>query len=109
LLRSILFQLGAAAWCSILLAYILTNLQPLVSLWPSVVTGLGGDQGLCRDEPPQPGLAIDDAGAFLSLAGMPPFRRFRGQGICLCGGVQAQYVWLVIVGISTRSSACTTT
>ena len=37
--------------------------------------------------------------AFLSLAGMPPFGGFVAKVFVFAAGVQANYTWLVIVGI----------
>jgi len=37
--------------------------------------------------------------AFLSLAGMPPFGGFVAKVFVFAAGVQANYTWLVVVGI----------
>ena len=37
--------------------------------------------------------------AFLSLAGMPPFAGFVAKVFVFAAGIQAGFVWLVIVGI----------
>ena len=37
--------------------------------------------------------------AFLSLAGMPPFGGFIAKVVVFAAGVQAGYIWLVVVGI----------
>lgn len=37
--------------------------------------------------------------AFLSLAGMPPFGGFVAKVIIFAAGIQANYTWLVVVGI----------
>ena len=37
--------------------------------------------------------------AFLSLAGMPPFAGFVAKVVVFVAGVQADYVWLVVLGI----------
>jgi NADH-quinone oxidoreductase subunit N len=46
-----------------------------------------------------PWLALMMLAAFLSLAGMPPFGGFVAKVFVFAAGVQAGYVWLVIVGI----------
>ncbi len=37
--------------------------------------------------------------AFLSLAGMPPFGGFIAKVVVFAAGVQANFVWLVVIGI----------
>ncbi len=37
--------------------------------------------------------------AFLSLAGMPPFGGFVAKVFVFAAGVQANYTWLVVIGI----------
>jgi NADH:ubiquinone oxidoreductase subunit 2 (subunit N) len=44
-------------------------------------------------------MALMMLAAFLSLAGMPPFGGFVAKVFVFAAGVQANYTWLVIVGI----------
>ena len=46
-----------------------------------------------------PWLALMMLAAFLSLAGMPPFGGFVAKVFVFAAGVQADYTWLVVVGI----------
>jgi NADH-quinone oxidoreductase subunit N len=46
-----------------------------------------------------PTLALMMLAAFLSLTGMPPFGGFVAKVIVFAAGIQAGYVWLVILGI----------
>jgi NADH-quinone oxidoreductase subunit N len=93
-------QLGAASVVFYLAAYILTNLLAF-GIVMAVSRIVGSDDvkdysGLSRRNP---GLALMMLVAFLSLAGMPPFGGFVAKIFVFAAGVQAGYVWLVVVGI----------
>ncbi|MFN8381663.1 MAG: NADH-quinone oxidoreductase subunit N [Anaerolineales bacterium] len=93
-------QLGAASVVFYLAAYIATNLLAFgVVMAFSRVTGLEeitDYAGLSRRNPLM-GLMM--LAAFLSLAGMPPFGGFVAKVFVFAAGVQANYTWLVVVGI----------
>lgn len=95
-----LSQLGAASVVFYLAAYIATNLLAFgIVMAFSRVTGLDDIKdysGLSRRSPL---LGLMMLAAFLSLAGMPPFGGFVAKVFVFAAGVQAGYVWLVIVGI----------
>ena len=91
---------GATSVVFYLAAYIITNLLAF-GVVMAVSRILGSDDikdyaGLSRRNP---GLALMMLVAFLSLAGMPPFGGFVAKVFVFAAGVQAGYVWLVIVGI----------
>jgi len=93
-------QLGAASVVFYLAAYILTNLLAF-GVVMAVSRIVGSDElkdyaGLSRRNP---GLALMMLAAFLSLAGMPPFGGFVAKVFVFAAGIQAGYVWLVVVGI----------
>jgi len=92
--------LGASSVIFYLAAYIVTNLLAfgLVMAFARVT---GADDikdfsGLSRRSP---GLALMMLTAFLSLAGMPPFGGFVAKVFVFAAGVQANFIWLVVVGI----------
>ena len=92
--------LGVASVVFYLAAYILTNLLAF-GIVMAVARIIGSDDvkdyaGLSRRNP---GLALMMLAAFLSLAGMPPFGGFVAKVFVFAAGVQAGYVWLVVVGI----------
>ncbi|MEW6403108.1 MAG: NADH-quinone oxidoreductase subunit N [Chloroflexota bacterium] len=92
--------LGAASVVFYLAAYILTNLLAF-GIVMAVSRIIGSDDirdyaGLSRRNP---WLALMMLAAFLSLAGMPPFGGFVAKVFVFAAGVQAGYVWLVVVGI----------
>jgi NADH-quinone oxidoreductase subunit N len=93
-------QLGAASVVFYLAAYIATNLLAFgIVMAFSNVTGsdeLSDYSGLSRRSPL---LGLMVLTAFLSLAGMPPFGGFVAKVFVFAAGVQANYTWLVIVGI----------
>lgn len=95
-----LSQLGAASVVFYLAAYIATNLLAFgIVMAFSRVTGseeIKDYAGLSRRSP---WLGLMMLAAFLSLAGMPPFGGFVAKVFVFAAGVQAGYVWLVIVGI----------
>ncbi|MDX1378368.1 MAG: NADH-quinone oxidoreductase subunit N [Anaerolineales bacterium] len=93
-------QLGAASVVFYLAAYIATNLLAFgIVMAFSRITGLEeitDYAGLSRRSPL---LGLMMLAAFLSLAGMPPFGGFVAKIVVFAAGVQAGYVWLVVVGI----------
>ncbi len=93
-------QLGAASVVFYLAAYILTNLLAFgVVMAFSRVTGLDDIKDYAGMSRRNPVLALMMLAAFLSLAGMPPFGGFVGKVFVFAAGIQAGYVWLVVVGI----------
>lgn len=93
-------ELGATSVIFYLAAYIVTNLLAFgVVMAFSRVAGaddIKDYSGLSRRNP---WLALMMLVAFLSLAGMPPFGGFVGKVFVFAAGVQANYTWLVVVGI----------
>jgi NADH-quinone oxidoreductase subunit N len=95
-----LSQLGAASVVFYLAAYIATNLLAFgIVMAFSRVTGLEDLKDYSGMSRRNPALALMMLAAFLSLAGMPPFGGFVAKVFVFAAGVQAGYVWLVIVGI----------
>jgi NADH-quinone oxidoreductase subunit N len=93
-------QLGAASVVFYLAAYIATNLLAFgVIMAFSRVTGLEDIKDYAGMSRRNPWLGLMMLAAFLSLAGMPPFGGFVAKIFVFAAGVQAGYVWLVIVGI----------
>jgi len=93
-------QLGAASVVFYLAAYIATNLLAFgIVMAFSRVTGLEDIKDYAGLSRRSPLLGLMMLAAFLSLAGMPPFGGFVAQAFVFAAGVQAGYVWLVIVGI----------
>ncbi|MBI3739343.1 MAG: NADH-quinone oxidoreductase subunit N [Chloroflexi bacterium] len=93
-------QLGIASVVFYMLAYIVTNLAAF-GVVMAVGRVVGSDEydsyrGLSRRSP---WLALIMLAAFLSLAGMPPFGGFVAKIFVFAAGVQANYTWLVVVGI----------
>ena len=83
-----------------MLAYIVTNLAAF-GIVMAVGRIVGSDdldayRGLSRRSP---GLALIMLAAFLSLAGMPPFGGFVAKVVVFAAGIEANYVWLVALGI----------
>jgi NADH-quinone oxidoreductase subunit N len=93
-------KLGVQSVAFYMLAYIVTNLAAFgVVMAVGRITGsdeLDAYRGLSRRSP---ALALCMLAAFLSLAGMPPFAGFVGKVVVFAAGVQANYIWLVVVGI----------
>ena len=83
-----------------LAAYIATNLLAFgIVMAFSRITGqdeIKDYAGLSRRSPL---LGLMMLAAFLSLAGMPPFGGFVAKVFVFAAGVQAEYTWLVVVGI----------
>jgi NADH-quinone oxidoreductase subunit N len=95
-----LSQLGAASVVFYLAAYIATNLLAFgIVMAFSRVTGLEDIKDYAGMSRRSPWLGLMMLAAFLSLAGMPPFGGFVAKVFVFAAGVQAGYVWLVIVGI----------
>lgn len=93
-------ELGVASVVFYLAAYILTNLLAFgIVMAFSRVTGLDDIKDYAGLSRRSPWLALMMLAAFLSLAGMPPFGGFVAKVFVFAAGVQAGYVWLVIVGI----------
>ncbi|MDQ2691312.1 MAG: NADH-quinone oxidoreductase subunit N [Chloroflexota bacterium] len=95
-----LSQLGAASVVFYLAAYIATNLLAFgIVMAFSRVTGLEDLKDYSGMSRRSPWLALMMLAAFLSLAGMPPFAGFVAKVFVFAAGIQAGYIWLVIVGI----------
>jgi NADH-quinone oxidoreductase subunit N len=93
-------QLGAASVVFYLAAYIATNLLAFgVVMAFSKVTGLENIEDYAGMSRRNPALALMMLAAFLSLTGMPPFGGFVAKVFVFAAGVQAGYIWLVVVGI----------
>jgi NADH-quinone oxidoreductase subunit N len=97
-----LSELGAASVIFYMAAYIVTNLLAFgIIMAFSRVTGLEDLKDYSGMSRRNPGLALMMLAAFLSLAGMPPFGGFVGKVFVFAAGVQAGYLWLVVIGIIT--------
>lgn len=95
-----LSQLGAASVVFYLAAYILTNLLAFgIVMAFSRITGLEDLKDYSGMSRRSPWLGLMMLAAFLSLAGMPPFGGFVAKVVVFDAGIQAGYVWLVIIGI----------
>jgi len=93
-------QLGAASVVFYLAAYILTNLLAFgIVMAFSRITGLEDLKDYAGMSRRNPALALMMLAAFLSLAGMPPFGGFVAKVVVFAAGIQAGYVWLVVIGI----------
>jgi NADH-quinone oxidoreductase subunit N len=93
-------QLGAASVVFYLAAYIMTNLLAFgIVMAFSRLTGLEEIKDLSGLSRRSPWLALMMMAAFLSLAGMPPFAGFVAKVFVFAAGVQADYLWLVVLGI----------
>jgi NADH-quinone oxidoreductase subunit N len=93
-------KLGATGVVFYLAAYIVTNLLAFgVVMAFSRVTGLDNLEDYAGMSRRNPWLALMMLAAFLSLAGMPPFGGFVAKVFVFAAGVQANYTWLVVVGI----------
>src|SRR5512145_3457452 len=95
-----LSQLGATSVIFYLAAYIATNLLAFgIVMAFSRVTGLEDLKDYSGMSRRSPWLALMMLSAFLSLAGMPPFGGFVAKVFVFAAGIEAGYVWLVIIGI----------
>lgn len=93
-------ELGIKAVVYYLIAYVLTNLAAfgIIAAFGRVT---GSDEiraydGMSRRSPY---LALAMLVAFLSLSGMPPFGGFIGKVLVFAAAVEAEWYWLVFVGI----------
>lgn len=95
-----LTQLGVASVVFYLAAYILTNLLAFgIVMAFSRVTELEDIKDYSGLSRRNPAMALMMLAAFLSLAGMPPFGGFVAKVFVFAAGIEAGYIWLVIVGI----------
>jgi NADH-quinone oxidoreductase subunit N len=95
-----LSQLGAASVIFYLAAYIATNLLAFgIVMAFARATGLEDIKDYSGMSRRSPWLGLMMLAAFLSLTGMPPFGGFVAKVFVFAAGIQAGYVWLVIVGI----------
>jgi len=93
-------KLGAASVVFYMAAYIATNLLAFgIVMAFSRVTGLDDIKDYAGMSRRSPWLGLMMLAAFLSLAGMPPFGGFVAKVVVFAAGVQAEYTWLVIIGI----------
>ena len=93
-------QLGAASVVFYLAAYIATNLLAFgIAMAFSKITGLEDVKDYAGLSRRSPLLGLMMLAAFLSLTGMPPFGGFVAKIFVFAAGMQAGYVWLVVVGI----------
>ncbi|MCC6297754.1 MAG: NADH-quinone oxidoreductase subunit N [Anaerolineales bacterium] len=93
-------QLGAASVVFYLAAYILTNLLAFgVAMAFNKVTGLDDIREYAGMSRRSPWLGLMMLSAFLSLTGMPPFGGFVAKVVVFAAGIQAGYVWLVVIGV----------
>lgn len=93
-------KLGAASVIFYLAAYIVTNLLAFgIVMAFSKVTGLEDLKDYAGMSRRNPALALMMLAAFLSLTGMPPFGGFVAKVFVFAAGMQAGYVWLVVLGI----------
>ncbi len=93
-------ELGITSVIFYLIAYLVTNLAAfgVVGVYGKVA---GSDDmtayyGLSRRSP---GLALAMIVAFLSQAGMPPFGGFVGKVFVFAAAVDANLIWLAVVGV----------
>lgn len=93
-------QLGAASVVFYMAAYVATNLLAfgLVMAF-NRITGLEDIKDFAGLSRRNPLMGLMMLAAFLSLAGMPPFGGFVAKVFVFAAGVQANYTWLVVVGI----------
>jgi NADH-quinone oxidoreductase subunit N len=93
-------ELGMVSAVFYLIAYLVTNLAAfgvVVTFWrKSRSDEIKAYAGLSRRAP---GLALAMLVAFLSLAGMPPFGGFIAKVLVFAAAVQADMVWLAVIGV----------
>jgi NADH-quinone oxidoreductase subunit N len=95
-------QLGYAGATFYLLSYLVTNLAAF-----GIVALIG--RTICSDEVDaysglsrrNPGLALALLAALLSLGGIPPFSGFVGKLLVFGAAVEANMVWLALIGVIT--------
>jgi NADH-quinone oxidoreductase subunit N len=91
--------LGTLSTVFYLAAYILTNLSAFgIVMAFSRLTGSDDIKDYAGMSRRSPGLALAILVAFLSLAGMPPFGGFVAKVFVFAAAVQANFVWLALVG-----------
>jgi len=93
-------SLGLSGASYYLLAYMLTNIA-VFGIIHIVSRSTGSDDlssyaGLSRKSP---GLALAMLIALLSLGGIPPFAGFIGKVLVFAAAVQADLIWLAILGV----------
>ncbi|MCL5612374.1 MAG: NADH-quinone oxidoreductase subunit N [Chloroflexi bacterium] len=93
-------KLGITSVVFYMVAYIVTNMAAF-GVVVAVGRVVGSDEydayrGLSRRSP---WLGLIMLAAFLSLAGMPPFGGFVAKIFVFAAGMQANYTWLVVIGI----------
>lgn len=97
---SSLSSLGNASAVYYLIAYLVTNLAAfgVVAIVGQAVgsSDLAAFNGLSRRAP---ALALALLVAFLSLAGIPPFGGFVGKVLVFAAAINANLVWLAVIGI----------
>lgn len=93
-------NLGITAIVFYLAAYLITNLAAfgvVATFWRVVGSDdISAYAGLSRRAP---GLSLVLMVAILSLAGMPPLGGFVGKLFLFAAAVQANYIWLAIIGV----------
>ncbi len=95
-----LTKLGVTSVVFYLFAYLLTNLSAFgIVMAFERVTGSDEIKAYAGMSRRSPGLALAMLVAFLSLAGMPPFGGFVAKVFVFAAAVQANMVWLAVVGI----------
>lgn len=93
-------SLGVSSVVFYMVAYLITNLAAF-GVVATFGKAVGSDEisayaGLSRRAP---GLALIMLVAFLSLAGMPPLGGFVGKFFVFAAAVNAQMIWLAIIGV----------
>ncbi len=93
-------QLGLSSVLFYMIAYLATNLAAfgVVAAFSKVVGSddIASYAGLSRRSP---GLSLAMLVAFLSLSGMPPLGGFVAKVFVFAAAVQANWVWLAVVGV----------
>jgi NADH-quinone oxidoreductase subunit N len=94
------WAIGITSTIFYLITYLVTNLAAfgIVSVYSKTI---GSDEikdyaGMSRRSP---GLALLMLVTFLSLAGMPPFAGFIAKFLVFAAAVQANLIWLAVVGV----------
>jgi NADH-quinone oxidoreductase subunit N len=92
--------LGLSGTIYYLIAYLVTNLAAF-GIVTIVGRSIGSDEisayaGLSRRSP---GMALAMLAAMLSLGGIPPFAGFIGKLLVFASAIQADMVWLALIGI----------
>ncbi|HZW05187.1 MAG TPA: proton-conducting transporter membrane subunit, partial [Anaerolineaceae bacterium] len=91
---------GSTAAVYYLMAYLFTNLAAFgIAAAIENVTGSTNISELRGLNQRSPVLSLALAVAMLSLGGIPPFAGFFGKLVVFTAGIEADMVWLVLVGI----------